>query len=309
MGTGNEPTAHGWSPTGQCGAVCAGAVAEGDALLGLAAARRWAGLGAVAAISPLMLARPLLPAPVASVMTRGYARLLMKSVGVRFQVLDDRGDEPSAGEPVRVLGGGRGVLVVADHVSWLDILALSAVGRMRFVAKSDIGGWPLLGGLVEGVGTLMHDRDRLRALPHDVGRAADALRRGETVAVFPEGTTWCGRSRGRYRPAFFEAARSAGAMIQPVEIRHLDGEGRPCTTAAFLGDETLPDSLRRVVRRRVTIVELRLAPPLGADEVVAGTRRELARRAQESIRGPRPVRARRDAVRGPATGERREAGK
>ena len=80
-------------------------------------------------------------------------------------------------------------LVVANHVSWLDIAALHALlPEARFVSKSDVRHWPVIGSMVEGVGTLFIERSSKRDALRVVHQMAEALKMGDTVAVFPEGT-------------------------------------------------------------------------------------------------------------------------
>ncbi|WP_268967007.1 1-acyl-sn-glycerol-3-phosphate acyltransferase [[Actinomadura] parvosata] len=78
------------------------------------------------------------------------------------------------------------------------------------------------------------DRERLMALPGAVAAVADALRAGDTVVAFPEGTTWCGRGMGGFRPAVFQAAIDAGAVVRPATLRYREGP-RPSTRACFVG--------------------------------------------------------------------------
>ncbi len=117
--------------------------------------------------------------------------------------------------------GTGGELVVANHVSWLDIPLVASVLPGRMLAKSEVGRWPLLGRLAGLGGTLFIDRDRLRALPGAVGTVAEALRSGSRVVAFPEGSTWCGRgSGGVFRPAVFQAAIDAEVSVRPVRITY-----------------------------------------------------------------------------------------
>ncbi|MGW5795420.1 lysophospholipid acyltransferase family protein [Saccharopolyspora sp. NPDC003752] len=171
-----------------------------------------------------------------------------------------------------------GALVVSNHVSWLDVVALQALHPMRMLAKVEVRSWPFLGPLAGRVGTVYIDRDRLSALPGAVRTIADELRAGAVIGAFPEGTTWCGRASGRFRPAVFQAAIDAGVRMQPVALRFRTAAGEPTTAAAFLGDATLVDSVLAVARMRDLVVELVVLP-----ELVGTDRRELARQAQEAI--------------------------
>jgi 1-acyl-sn-glycerol-3-phosphate acyltransferase len=175
-----------------------------------------------------------------------------------------------------------GALVVANHVSWLDALALGAVAPVRMLAKREVRQWPLLGVMAACVGTVFLDRDRLRALPEAVARLADALRAGTPVGVFAEGTTRCGRDLGPFRPAAFQAAHDVGAPVVPVAVRYRrhDEAGAPLdATAAFVGDDTLADSLRRVLAVRGLVVDVVAGPAIDPRTVPAGPARADARRA------------------------------
>ncbi|WP_330336494.1 lysophospholipid acyltransferase family protein [Streptomyces sp. NBC_00557] len=187
----------------------------------------------------------------------------------------------AAGVRVRVTGAAApaaGLLLVANHVSWLDIPLLTAVRPARMLAKSEIRQWPVAGALAARGGALFIERDRIRALPETVARIADALREGAAVAAFPEGSTWCGRAHGRFRRAVFQAALDAGVPVQPVALRYRQADGGPGTAAAFVGEDTLLASLWRVARSRGLIAEVEVRPP-----IPPGThpdRRTLAHAAQ-----------------------------
>ncbi|GAA2507291.1 lysophospholipid acyltransferase family protein [Winogradskya humida] len=191
---------------------------------------------------------------------RSVARALLAALGVK---LVWRGPAPR-----------RGSLLVANHVSFLDILALLAVTPVRLVAKSEVGTWPLVGAVAKAGGAIFLDRSRPRTLPLAVADVAASLRAGRSVAVFPEGTTFCGAERGKFRPAVFQAAVDAGVPVVPISIRYAS------PAAAFIGDDTLWSSIRRVVALRGLTVTLvgspALRPEPGAD------RRVLARAAQAS---------------------------
>jgi 1-acyl-sn-glycerol-3-phosphate acyltransferase len=168
-----------------------------------------------------------------------------------------------------------GSLLAANHVSWLDILVLLAVAPVRLVAKGEVGAWPGIGALAGLSGAIFIDRSRPKALPATVAEVTAALRSGRTVAAFPEGTTFCGAGMGRFRPALFQAAIDAKAPVVPASICY------DSTAAAFIGDDTLWDSVRRVAALRSLTVTLVTAPALrpAAD----ADRRTLARATQSSL--------------------------
>ncbi|PRX45521.1 1-acyl-sn-glycerol-3-phosphate acyltransferase [Prauserella shujinwangii] len=181
--------------------------------------------------------------------------------------------------------GGPGTLIVANHVSWLDIVALLAVEPAAFLAKREVGDWPVLGPVAAAQGTLFVDRWALRSLPATVATVAARLREGRSVVVFPEATTWCSAPGGPFRRAAFQAALDAGAPVRPVSLEYTQG-GRPSTVAAFVGDDTLVRSVGRVLRAADLTVRVRPREPLPP----AGDRRQLAALARDAVLGREPAR-------------------
>ncbi|MFE9109893.1 lysophospholipid acyltransferase family protein [Streptomyces collinus] len=187
----------------------------------------------------------------------------------------------AAGVRVRITGAAAptgGLLLVANHISWLDIPLLAAVRPARMLAKTEVRHWPVAGALAARGGTLFIDRDRLRALPDTVARIAGALREGAAVAAFPEGSTWCGRAQGTFRRAVFQAALDAGVPVQPVRIGYRLSGGRATTAPAYVGDDTLLASLWRVATARGLIAEVEVRNPVPPS--AGPDRRTLARAAQ-----------------------------
>lgn len=187
----------------------------------------------------------------------------------------------AAGVRVRISGTAAptgGLLLVANHISWLDVPLLAAVRPARVLAKAEVRRWPLAGPLAARGGALFIERDRLRDLPGTVARIAGALRAGAAVAAFPEGSTWCGRGQGRFHRAVFQAALDAGVPVQPVTIRYRRAGGATSTVPAFVGEDTLAASLWRVVRARGLVAEVTVRPvvPPGSHR----DRRALARAAE-----------------------------
>ncbi len=248
-------------------------------------------LAAVAATVPVLLA---LPHPRSAPILRVLARGMLRALGVRYRLV-----------------GGRphgAALLAANHVSWLDVLAVLAAAPARLLAKQEVRRWPLIGAAAAAAGTIFIDRFRPKRLPEAVAEVAAALRAGAVVAVFPEGTTWCGRAGGPLRPAMFQAAIDARAPVVPVALRYLliapDGTVAPTTAAAFLGDQALLDSLRRVITVSGLTVTLRAGPPLSpepgsgnppatgalpaAGNLPATGRRQLADRTWAAVHSPAP---------------------
>ncbi len=212
------------------------------------------------------------------------AAAVLRALGIRV-VVTVPGVAGGQGGPLSVPRppGGPGTLIVADHISWLDVLTLLAVEPVTVLAKREVGRWPVLGPLARKAGSRFIDREGLRALPHVVAELAGLLRAGRSVLVFPQGTTWCSAAAGRFRRATFQAAVDAGAPVRPVTVTYAQ-HGIPSTVAAFLGDEGFGRSLHRVAAAGGLTVRVTVHPPLEP----AGDRRALAERAQRVIRAGEP---------------------
>jgi 1-acyl-sn-glycerol-3-phosphate acyltransferase len=165
-------------------------------------------------------------------------------------------------------------LVIANHVSWLDILAVHAVHpQARFVSKADVRAWPLVNRLIDAAGTLYIEREKRRDALRVVHQVADALREGHTVAVFPEGTTGTGEALLPFHANLLQAAISAGAPVQPVVLRYADRASPFTPAAAYVGETTLTQTLWMLARGQGLALHVTVLPLHPAAE---GTRRELA---------------------------------
>ena len=173
------------------------------------------------------------------------------------------------------------VLLLANHVSWLDILAIHAVcPQARFVSKADVRAWPLLGWLVGAVGTLFIERERKRDALRVVHQVAAALADGDTIAVFPEGTTGGGPVLLPFHANLLQAAISGGQPVQPVALRYHQPGQRFSPDVAWLGETTLLQNLWAVLRADALTVELCVLPALGSRHA---DRRALAERVRAAI--------------------------
>ncbi|WNE94777.1 lysophospholipid acyltransferase family protein [Streptomyces luomodiensis] len=204
------------------------------------------------------------------------AAAVLDSLGIRLEV---------AGGTTLSAPGGTGTLVVANHISWLDIVALLAVEPVVMLAKREIAGWPLVGPLATRAGTLYIDRGSLRELPRTVREMAALLRAGRSVMAFPQGITWCAGTGGSFRRATFQAALDAGAPVRPVTLDYVQ-HGVPTTVAAFVGEDDFGTSLRRVIRADGLTVRVAVHRPLRPVHS-ADDRRVLAARAQATVCGAR----------------------
>ena len=266
---------HAWLPRASCDTSClqaGGPEASRRLIVALRVTLR-ASLGLLLAPALLLVSLPL---PGRSRARRFYCRLMLWCLGVRITV---------SGGPIRNLPG---VLVVSDHMSWLDIVTIGAVlptSRWRAAPASFVGRADVAGNLVVRMMTFIIkvipiDRASLRQLPGVVDAVAARLRAGQTVVAFPEGTTWCGLASGPFYPAMFQAAVDTGRPVQPLRLRYHHRDGRISTVPAYIGDDTLLRSIGRllVARRTVARVYVESLQLPGAD------RRELARRCKAAIR-------------------------
>ncbi len=168
------------------------------------------------------------------------------------------------GVGLRVQGTPRpgATLLIANHVSWLDVAALhAAVPHARFVSKADVLHWPLLGWLVKGAGTLFIERERKRDSLRVVHAMAEALQAGETVAAFPEGTTGPGPELLPFHANLLQAAIATATPIQPAVLRFSEGALAFSPSVAYVGDTTLVQSLWRVATARALVAHVQLLLP------------------------------------------------
>ena len=293
---------HAWLPRATCDTDClrvGGFEATRRLIVALRVARR---IGLLLLLSPAL---PLLAGviPGWSKSRQIYCRMLLWCLGVKTAV---------AGGPIRNLPG---VLVVSDHMSWLDILTIGAAlpsGRWRasplsFVARADVAGNPAVRMMARIVKVIPIERARLRQLPEVVATVAARLYAGHTVVAFPEGTTWCGRpgqsgfggrthrGSGPFYPAMFQAAVDTGRPVQPLRLRYQHRDGQVSTVPAYIGDDTLLRSIGRLMVARRTVARIYVEPL----QLPGNDRRELARRCEAAIRvtsAPHPGHGQRSSV-------------
>jgi 1-acyl-sn-glycerol-3-phosphate acyltransferase len=175
---------------------------------------------------------------------------------------------------------GRGAMLVANHVSWLDIFTLNAVCAAHFVSKSEVKHWPVLGWLARRVGTLFIERERRADIARINGQVAALLRAGACVAFFPEGTTTDGSRVLPFRPSLLQPVVDARAELWPVAVRYVREDGSLDTRPAYIDNMSFPASLATILRSRRLRVRLHFLPPITAPDA---DRRALALTASESI--------------------------
>lgn len=158
-----------------------------------------------------------------------------------------------------------GTLYVCNHISWADIPVLASVLDAAFVARADAGNWPVLGRMMQRYGVILVDRTRRGTSATQVEAIRTRLTAGQSVIVFPEGTTSVGSDILPFRSSLLQAADAAGA-VQPVVLRYLTPDGDALSEAqqravAWIDDDTLLDGLRRVMRAPVR-AHLEFLPPV-----------------------------------------------
>ena len=172
-------------------------------------------------------------------------------------------------------------LIVANHISWLDIMAVHAVcPQARFVSKADVQAWPLVGRLVGAAGTLYIVREKARDALRVVHQMAEALAAGDTVAVFPEGTTSQGHGLLPFHANLLQAAVATQVPVQPVALRYADELHAVSQAADYTGDISLARSLWMLAGAQGLTVQVEVLP---AEGVRHADRRALAAQLRQEI--------------------------
>lgn len=173
-----------------------------------------------------------------------------------------------------------GSLIVANHISWLDIFAINAARPVAFVSKSEVREWPLIGWLSARTDTVFLRRGS-RGHAKIVNAEIDALLIADKdVAIFPEGTTTDGTQLLGFHAALLQPAVETGRPIQPVALSYETADGRRTLAAAYAGDTTMGECVAAILATRQMVVRLRPTAALATTEC---SRRELAHAAHAAI--------------------------
>jgi 1-acyl-sn-glycerol-3-phosphate acyltransferase len=172
------------------------------------------------------------------------------------------------------------VMLVANHVSWLDIYVLNAVRPVSFVSKMEVLSWPVVGWLAKKTGTLFIDRSKRHDIARVNNEVSRVLLKGGCVAVFPEGTTSDGSTLRHFHASLLQPAVNSQSTVWPAAIRYCHADGTLNTAPAYIDELTFADSIKLVLSQAVIFVELEFLSPINAH---GKTRRDLARVAQYAI--------------------------
>ena len=212
---------------------------------------------------------PLFRLPMQQAILKRWSAELLEILHVR---LETSGQPPAVGRP--------GLLLVANHISWLDVLAINAVRPSCFIAKSEVSGWPLIGMLCRRTRTIFIERDIRRDTMRINTMTGAMLDAGETVVLFPEGTSTDGSQLRHFHSSLFQCAIDHGTAVLPVALRYHDGSGAHCSDAAFVGDMNFLESLLKILSSPSLHVSLTQLQPLATG---GKNRRMLAAESQAAI--------------------------
>jgi 1-acyl-sn-glycerol-3-phosphate acyltransferase len=174
----------------------------------------------------------------------------------------------------------RAAVLVANHVSWLDIPLVHSVWQVRFIAKSEVRRWPLIGWLSARTGTLFIRRDKSRHAARINEAIHAAFLAGDAIGVFPEGTTSDGTGLQPFHASLLQPAVDERALVFPVALRYLDEKRRVNVNASYVGDTSLIESMAMILRERKIVAEMIFLPAIDAE---GKSRRDLAREAHAAI--------------------------
>ena len=174
----------------------------------------------------------------------------------------------------------RAAVLVANHVSWLDIPLVHSVWQVRFIAKSEVRRWPLIGWLAARTGTLFIQRGKGRHAVRINQAIHAAFLAGDAIGVFPEGMTSEGTGLQPFHASLLQSAVDEHALVFPVALRYLDEEGRVNVNASYVGDTSMIESMAMILRERKIVAELIFLPAIDAE---GRSRRDLARETHAAI--------------------------
>lgn len=216
----------------------------------------------------VMICYPFLAPAARDRLKRCWSRQLLGWLGITLEAEQGALDR---------IGGG---LVVANHISFVDIFAINAALPSGFVAKDDVASWPLIGWLARHNGTVFITRGKRRSAQRTQQEIGATLAAGRRLTIFPEGTTSAGDRVLPFHGALFQAAIDAGAPIHALAIDYLDDQGHRSAAAAYIDDLSLLACLRQILGTRGLRVRLR---PAASFAPTHADRRHVAHSAHQAV--------------------------
>lgn len=209
-----------------------------------------------------------------------WSAMLLRACGLRTHV------HYAPGTPLLSSRSG-GRMLLANHVSWLDIFLIDTVAPSCFIAKADIARWPLIGTLVGRVGTIFLERGKRHAVHDALVHVADQLEAGRRVAIFPEGTTGTGDNLLPFHANLIQSAVRAGVPVDPIGLRYTGLAGESVSgdggTMNFVGEITFMGSWWRIIGAPGVIAHLHVLPEIVTVPEDSKARHQVARAAREAI--------------------------
>lgn len=171
-------------------------------------------------------------------------------------------------------------MIVANHISWLDALLFMPAPKLRFIAKSEVKNWPVIGLLAQLLGTVFIRRENKFQVYRSLPNAQRHLRDGDNLVVFPEGTTSIGLDALPFRPMIFEVAKRENCLVQPVAIRYWNHEHDISETTPFIDDDGIFMSIIKLLFERKTHAHVHFLPAINSQDVC---RKQMAQQSQLMI--------------------------
>lgn len=179
--------------------------------------------------------------------------------------------------PIHSIAAG---MVVANHISWLDVCVLNTVVPTRFVAKAELKDWPVIGWLCSRAQTLFIERGKARAAARINLEVIKQIKEGFQFSVFPEGTTTDGSYVAAFHASLLQPAIDAGVRVQPLALAYFDADGERSKIAPYIGEMTFVESLWLILCAPNLQVQLSATAELNAAEL---DRRQLAQATKQQI--------------------------
>jgi 1-acyl-sn-glycerol-3-phosphate acyltransferase len=188
------------------------------------------------------------------------------------------------------IASDRPVLVVANHVSWLDIPVLSAVAPLSFIAKSEVGSWPFVSSLARLQRTVFVNRQRRTTVGKVASEMSKRLEQGDVLVLFAEGTSTDGNRVLPFKTALFSAAFSEGnrdLCVQTLSLAYTRLHGIPLGRAdrsmvGWYGDMGMGDHAWELLKAGPLDARIVISEPVPLSEFVG--RKELAEHTEEIVR-------------------------